>query len=235
MDEVVRKRIVGAAILILIGIALPVLLSRCMHAPVGEDQAMRVYEIQPSGDIEQVSAQAGHAESGTEATTRSTPAQAGGTNEGNAADTASESIAAATLASESNGGPMAAQQSQPQSQPQREPEPQSAAGEAASAATADATKPTGGEPVQTAEQGFEQSAPSGAWVVQVASFPTEKDARAMAKQLAEAYAVFYTTAQVNGDTWYRVRIGPFDTSAAAKNAAAELRAQGRDTLVVQVD
>lgn len=234
MNEVVRKRVIGAAILIIIGIALPVLLSRCMHAPVGEDQAMRVYEIQPSGDIEPVNVQAGRAEPDTEATQS---AQAGGTTAaGNAANTAPESIAAATLANESGATTTTTtpKQAQPQSRPEREPESQPAADEAEAAAVA-TTEPSGDEQAQTAAQGLERSAPSGAWVVQVASFSTEDDARAMAKQLGEAYDVFYTSAQVNGATWYRVRIGPFDTGAEAKNAAAELRAQGRDTLVVQVD
>ena len=186
---------------------------------------MRVYEIQPSGAIEPVTAQAGtNNTADADAALQQVPAQAN--TAATADNTTAGSIAAATLAKEGTA-PVPPQQSRP------EPEPSSSTEQAAAPT---ASNQTADEQTQVADQGgLERTAPSGSWVVQVASFPNEQDALAMAEQLGEAYEVFYTAAQIKGDTWYRVRIGPFDTGAAAKNAAAELRAQGRDTLVVHVD
>src|SRR5699024_6892822 len=106
--------------------------------------------------------------------------------------------------------------------------PETSASEASQQAAAEPAPPA-----DTAD--LERDAAAGSWIVQVASFGKEQNARALAQQLDEAFTVFYTPAQINGETWYRVRIGPFDSEAAANNAAAELRAQGRDILVKQVD
>lgn len=246
MDEVVRKRVIGAAVLIALGIALPVLLSRCMHMPTVDNQAMHVYEIQPSGDIEPVAAATQNTKQPPRepATTAPTPPADQIADE--AVTDAAQNIASATLARETGSDEQAQSPAQePVAPVKAEPEPKSESQSATaspqpsqkqtdaveSTPAADRDSPA----VDEAQAKLEQTAPAGTWVVQVASFSTEKDARALAKQLDDAYAVFYTSAEVNGSTWYRVRVGPFDNDAAATNAAAELRAQGRDTLVVRID
>lgn len=198
MEEVARNRIVGAAVLILIGVTLPLLLSRCMHGPVSEDQAMRVYELAPSGGIEPINQLAAN-----DAPAAATPSisQHPDDAEAGAAGAGAGSAAATSPGSDTQSAPDAVESA----------------------------------PAAPNEAGLRRSVASGSWVVQIASFASEPDARALAERLNGAYPVYYTAAQVNGGTWFRVRIGPFDSGAAANNAAAELQAQGRDTLVVRVD
>lgn len=213
MEEVVRKRLVGAMVLVLIGITLPFLLSRCMHGPSPDGQTMRVYELSPSGGIKPMSQPLAGAK---DAASSPEPVAAHAMSSDTAPDATNPVIttAADTADDAAQPAPSAAANAQ---------------------TTADTVKSEGGAESGTDESGLRKNVAVGAWVVQVASFSTEKDARAMAQRLDNAYAVFYTAAEVNGDTWFRVRIGPFDSDAAAKNAAAELRAQGRDTLIVRVE
>lgn len=232
MEEVVRKRVVGAVVLVVIGIMLPLLLSRCLHDPAPDGQAMRVYEITPSGGIEPVD---------------------GGMAQADKPPASSEAPAAAPDAVEAP--PVADENAaEPEPELQSEPEPTITEEPKTAAPVADAQKPS--DTVKSAAENSVAEAPpqtttaaaspanatdlehdvaAGSWIVQVASFAKEQNAQALAQQLDEAYTVFYTPAQVNDETWYRVRIGPFDGEAGANNAAAELRAQGRDTLVMQVD
>lgn len=57
MSEVMKKRLIGLLILIIIAILIPVLLSQCKHESTGNSSGgdMRVYDIQPDGDTTLVS------------------------------------------------------------------------------------------------------------------------------------------------------------------------------------
>lgn len=227
MEEVIRKRVVGAAVLVLIGVTLPLLLSRCANDPVPNKQTMRVYELTPSGDIEPVDAQ-------TAGPTRQHgTVDSGHGQEKQETDTIIESaghspdsIGVTSQPDESAGDAQPKTDIQQPSDAVKSPPEQQDSGQAQQDNTVAAPSE------RTTDQ---RQAPVGSWVVQVASFGRESNARSLAKQLDSAYDAFYTAAQINGETWYRVRIGPFDSDAAANNAAAELRAQGRNTLVVHVD
>jgi len=236
MEEVVRKRAVGAVVLVVIGIMLPLLLARCLHDPAPDGQAMRVYDITPSGGIEpvdggmeQAAPAADEAPAVTDDGADNPPATDGGAGQEQ------------PLVVEGSAPTV-----EPTPEPQPQPEPATAAADAQQTpdtvksapetSASEASQQAAAEPAPPADTAdLERDAAAGSWIVQVASFGKEQNARALAQQLDEAFTVFYTPAQINGETWYRVRIGPFDSEAAANNAAAELRAQGRDILVKQVD
>lgn len=217
MQDVVRKRIVGAAVLIAIGILLPLTLVRFVQDSAPDDQAMRVYEITPSGGIEPVDGATQGAGTVTDSTRTvpdmpaATAVTAAGDNTQAADRTAAAEPAPATTATAS------AAQTAPHT-----------------VKSASDDRDTDG-PRPADDAGLKQSVAAGSWVVQVASFLEESNARTLAQQLSGAFAVFYTPARIEGKTWYRVRIGPFDSEAAAHDTAAQLRAQRGDTLVLQVD
>lgn len=227
MEDVIRKRIVGAAVLVFIGVMLPLLLSRCVDDPAPNNQTMHVYEITPSGGIEPIDSSDRPARPPDEGKTPvpadmtvQTPATAP-VPPGNSSAT-SPTTPTAETADTSNSTADA----------QLVPD---AVESASGTESVEEEKPVADSSPQSPNADLSKQAPSGTWVVQVASFAKETNAKAMAEQLDDAYAVFYTSAQVNGETWYRVRVGPFDNDAEANNAAAELRAQGRKTLVVRVE
>ncbi|HLQ84888.1 MAG TPA: SPOR domain-containing protein, partial [Salinisphaeraceae bacterium] len=76
---------------------------------------------------------------------------------------------------------------------------------------------------------------AGDWVIQVASFGKRDNAQALEQELGADFPTFHARAQINDQTWYRVRVGPFASRAEAENVAGELRAQGHNTLVQQLD
>jgi cell division septation protein DedD len=64
----------------------------------------------------------------------------------------------------------------------------------------------------------------GDYYIQVASFLKEENASAMAEQLRKKlYKVEIEKAQVNERTFYRVRVGPFETEGVAKNTMISMK------------
>ena len=72
------------------------------------------------------------------------------------------------------------------------------------------------------------AAPSAAYVLQVASYGTDSDARSRLDKLkSEGVSNAYLEpATVNGKQTFRLRVGPFDSRAAAQAAQARLRTLG---------
>jgi len=67
---------------------------------------------------------------------------------------------------------------------------------------------------------------SGAWDVNVASFPSVDDANKHAQQLhANGYAATVQQAQVKGQTWFRVQLRGYPSADAARAVVAELQAR----------
>src|SRR5699024_6475462 len=122
MEEVVRKRVVGAVVLVVIGIMLPLLLSRCLHDPApGGDQAMRVYEITPSGSVEPVG---DDTEQATTAPAPSeTPAAAADEAEEPAVTDSGNEDAQPPVAEDQAAAPEPAPEPEPVPEPQPEPQP----------------------------------------------------------------------------------------------------------------
>lgn len=74
------------------------------------------------------------------------------------------------------------------------------------------------------------------WVVNLASFrriPTIADARAL--QVAEGQHLYYTEILIDGTTWYRLRLGDFDSAGTANNALAKLKSSYPGAWIDQVD
>lgn len=66
----------------------------------------------------------------------------------------------------------------------------------------------------------------GAWVVQVVSAPDRAEADAVRARLEpDGWPVFEQTADVNGTTYYRIRVGPYVSESEAYTARARLRSR----------
>ena len=116
--------------------------------------------------------------------------------------------------------------------------PESAGTEAPPAATTPAASPpsSGAAP----QRGSERAAPPGSvpgWVVQVGSFGSERNARALAARLTEAgFSAFVSRTEKGGRAFYRVRVGPVAERKAAEALKARLDAHlGQKTLVLRAE
>ncbi|WP_353220052.1 SPOR domain-containing protein [Salinisphaera sp. S4-8] len=225
MKDVMKKRVVGATVLVILGIALPLLLARCMQGGGdGDTDAMRVYEVAPDGQAKPASAEGDATPAQVDAKTNS-----GGPDEPQrpAPTAASEQAApdmpeAVSPASVGESRPSAASEAEPE--PAAAEEPSEPAG-----ATAEAAAPAA--PASSSGSLRQKASFSGGYVVQVASFRDEASAEKVARELNSEFKAFYRAGDVNGTTYYRVRVGPFENEAAANAAAAQLKRAGRATLV----
>ena len=88
---------------------------------------------------------------------------------------------------------------------------------------------------QRARDNPEQAATpaGGSYLIQVGSFRTAADAEALKAQLAlQGMVARIQEVTVNGESWHRVRLGPYDTAGAADSARRDLREQGFDSIVL---
>jgi len=210
-----KKRIVGIIVLVLIGVLVPVVLSQCMHGGDTDDGSMRVYEITPDGNAQP-------ADSGAEdAAPEAAEAEPDGTTdvpetgEGQAQEETESSERPEPISPDSTPqAPSAGEQQEDEVSTEPSRETDDAAG----------AQPSGD---------LRRSGQAEGWVVQVASFGDEANAERLAQQLSSDYDAFYRAGDVNGKTYYRVRVGPFDNEAEARETATRLRRAGRTTLVQQ--
>ena len=69
----------------------------------------------------------------------------------------------------------------------------------------------------------EQEIPSSGWSVQVASYTTLEEAQDQIKELqASGHQAYYIIGLVNGENWYRVRVGGFATKNSAESGKKSL-------------
>lgn len=202
MNEVMKRRLTGAAVLVVLGVLVPFGLVQWLdgaEADRGED--VRVYEITPDGEARPISETASGPDMSAEAGDDAAPAE-------------------------------------PASPPPSEPEPEPAA-----AAPADDTPPEAPADPQPAAEPEPVNVPTGpappaedepagpAWSVQVGSFRSEDNARGLMQTLAVDFPAFYAEGEVDGTTYYRVRVGPYSSEAEAESAAEALKARGRSAQV----
>lgn len=206
MKDVMKKRVVGAVVLVIIGIALPLMLARCMQDEDGDTDAMRVYEIAPDGQARPAGAPADGGKSNVE---RESLDGASGVADNDEHDTPDMPEAVSPAASDD-------------AQAAAEPEPEPSGDAAAEPDTQQDDESTSLR---------QQDSFSGGYVVQVASFGDEANAQRLAQELNGEFKAFYRAGDVNGKTYYRVRVGPFDNETSANAAASKLRSAGRATLV----
>lgn len=69
------------------------------------------------------------------------------------------------------------------------------------------------------------------WAVQVGSFRAEENARSLMNELASDFPAFYGKSDVDGVTYYRVRVGPYADERQAQRAAEALIERGRNAQV----
>ena len=85
--------------------------------------------------------------------------------------------------------------------------------------TNDAESPSAAKPAPPAVR------PAQVWVVQVASFATDKEAQTMANKLrGKGYDANVATAEVGGRTWYRVEVGRLPSRNDARELQKNLQA-----------
>ena len=80
------------------------------------------------------------------------------------------------------------------------------------------------------------AAAKGDWVVQLGSFGAEDNARKLSERATQlGYKATVSSIRANGRTLYRVRVGPYETRRAADAAASALGGQGVKGQVVAAD
>lgn len=73
----------------------------------------------------------------------------------------------------------------------------------------------------------------GSYLIQAGSFRSAKDAEALKARLAMLGMVArIQSVTVNGQSWHRVRLGPFETARAADSARRELSEHGFESIVL---
>src|SRR5699024_2416946 len=201
MQEAARKRIVGAGVLILLGVLLPLLLVRCMSrgGPAADETPMREYEITSSGDI-RISSTSDREHRDTQAA--STTSAATSTARQPTTDAAQEQETQSkpgfkieTPTAQSAGADHAGD-SKPQTDESAQQAEESSTERAAESA-ADASATDGETTAANDAASLQRSAAAGDWVVQVASFDDRNNARALAQELQSSFEAFYTTAEID--------------------------------------
>ncbi|MGN8199184.1 SPOR domain-containing protein [Salinisphaera sp. RV14] len=249
MNDVMKKRLIGVAILVIIGVLAPLLLSRCMHGGSQDNGrgSMRVYDVQPDGKAEP----AGHDNDDQAGASPATAPSAAGGDESGASQGRPQAPTPDAVSPQSKQGfsvPPVHGGSGSASKPSGSHAPSSKP----ASGVASANNGAGGNPhsgshdhgasaagsgaasaSSSSSSGLEKSSIQG-WVVQVASFSQQGNAADLANQLKGRFPVSYAPGQVNGKTWYRVNVGPFDSKQAAQSAADRLSKAGHKGLVRQL-
>ena len=90
------------------------------------------------------------------------------------------------------------------------------------------------EPPQSSEPSTPQALPATGWAVQVASYPNSEEAHRHLERLkSDGHKAYLISALVKGQTWYRVRVGPYETKEGARSAQGALsELLGRADLLV---
>lgn len=97
-------------------------------------------------------------------------------------------------------------------------------GDAAAAGASVATADPAAAPTPPAGGGAEGAVPQSGWSVQVASYPTLSEAdAALASLAADGHEAYRVAALVDGQNWYRVRIGGFSSKTRAESMRRELQ------------
>lgn len=236
MNDVLKKRLTGLVILIAIAILIPLVMTQCGHDAGDQAGQMRVYTIQPDGQVESVaksqngatsgnrqasqkkkSGAKGQPSNGQTTTAFTTPPVKGGTGE--------------TAARSQTRQPAGTEKKTAQTAREK---PQTPAGsERKSGANSPPRETAKSEPSTTrkaAPDGADESRVHG-WVVQVASFAEVSNAKSLAGDLSGKFHASYSRVSVNGKTYYHVYVGPFDAEGAARTAAEKLSKAGHGALV----
>lgn len=106
---------------------------------------------------------------------------------------------------------------------------------AAAAPRASAEEPAPKAPASVPPAAAPRAA-AGGWAVQVGAFGSAATASGLVKKLAaDGYRAFVAPVQRDGKTLHRVRVGPEPDKAGAERVAGQLKAKGLPATVVQND
>jgi DedD protein len=222
MEEPLKARLIGAAVLVAIAVLLiPELLSgRKAGEPVVEEgtgqRGTRTFNIELSG--------------GSSQSVRSAPAV---TSPASGAPAPPQKMASARPSAEAEPGPEARP---PPARPAA-PEPEAAA---ASAESKSVPPPSRAAPAAAAPPAVKPpptpAASGGGWAVQVGAFGSAGSARGLVQELTGAgYRAYVSPVTRSGKTLHRVRVGPEGDKAGAEQLARRLKARGLPATVVQND
>lgn len=228
MEESLKARLIGAAVLVALAVLLiPELLSgrKALDAPAaGEPGARgtRTFTI----ELGQGTTQAARAPSPA-------PAPVVGSNP--------EAVRSEDVAEAS---PRTAPEAVPEAAPEAvksaaveppEPRPQPPPVVAAPAARSPAASQSG-PPAAPAAEPPARTAATGGWAVQVGAFGSLDTARGLVKDLSgDGYRAFLSPVVRSGKTLHRVRVGPESDQAGAERLAQRLKARGLPATVVRND
>lgn len=213
MDDLLKRRLVGAAVLVLGAFALASLLPGPDRKPGAGDEPVVAYDLRTGRALN-----AGPVEP-PPPPVRLKPAEIG-SSESLAAEVA-EAPAAREPAKEPPALKPAPQK--PVADPKASPAP-------APQATADGKPvakpaPKTGKFALKVDESFNSS--GGNWFVQVASFPSKDTARTEQMKLAKlGLPAMVTAASVGKKTWFRVRLGPYGSESTAQQALSSAKAKG---------
>lgn len=88
---------------------------------------------------------------------------------------------------------------------------------------------------QKAQPGKAQEQPPASYMLQIGSFRQQTEAESLKGELALLGVVAHIQrVEIKGDTWYRVRVGPFDSYDEINRARDRLRANSVNAIPVKV-
>lgn len=249
MDVVLKRRLIGAAVLISAGVLIPIILVKLAQPsapPTGE--SVRVYEITPSGQARPVAGNQAKSDSqhGTDnaeakegkrqsASGKDQPSVYASVAEGingKASPPKPEAVAPKPHVEQEAPKPKTKPKTKPAPEPKSEPRPKSKPEPEPMPKPEPKPKPepapapqpqanTSKPPVATAKKPY--------FVVQIGSFGEENNAMRLIQELRRDFPVYYRQGEVGGKQVYRVRVGPYDSREAAEIVATRLRERGKTT------
>jgi DedD protein len=228
MEESLKARLIGAAVLVALAVLLiPELLTGRKEAPVAADatagpRGTRSFTIELGPQPGQAARSPMTSSAPPPAATSAVAAAQGVAQPGPApTDDAPVAPDAGEPASEPDDAPP-----QVQAQPASAP---AAAGSRVQAA------PPAGEPARSIVPPA-GAVVTGGWAVQVGAFGSADTARKLARDLSAAgYRAFVSPTQRAGKTLYRVRVGPEGERTGAEQLVPRLKARGLPATIVQND
>lgn len=220
IDQHLKERLVGAAVLVIIGVlVIPALLD----GPPPDEPVRVDLELPTSGK-----ASKSHTiRLDVPADRPATPASG---------SIARPEVSTPVRASAQDAEPTAAEATQP-APPAGAEEAQQQPAPRAEQPKADQQEQTeSGKPAAAAAAPRAASDMSGGWVVQLGSFSSEDNAARLSQQLRDSgYDVFVSRISAEGKTMHRVRVGPVPKKADAELLASKLKADGHPGQVMPGD
>jgi len=232
MDQALKARLIGAAILVALAVlVIPELLSgrktsepvATTTSPAGSSQSVRTYTI----ELGATPAQNRPADAATTPEAATPPARLPTPTDSNPAPGAAQT--AATIE------PPDATRAQAPAKIERNAPSASAAPVVSTAPDTDVDVAPRTTPA--AQPAGDAAPPSkGTWSVQVGAFGSPDAARKLVSELDKAgYAAYVSPTTKSGKTLHRVRVGPESARASAESLAARLKSRGLPATIVAND